>query len=498
MLRSWRLQLREAEDAFRSGRLEDAERLVCRGDLQQYRPGKQLAAEVAGKIAERARRRILSGEWSVGWRDLEAACSLGGQTEDLLALRQEMIDHVLHAAETDLAAGEPAKAVSRLESIERRAAAPEAVRTLKEAAQRLAAADKLCRCGQFAEAETQLARAAGQRPDWTWIETQRTACRERGGQSHALSEQLLQAMTIENWTAVLPLADKLLELAPESPLGRDARRRAWAELGLVDVQQENGSGATEGSSPGDPQRGSEPRGRAQVATPPALVRPASSGAADAEGRFMLWVDGVGGYLVCLQDSVCLGLATPGNVVEIPIMGDLSRQHARLRREDGYWIEPLQAVRVNGRVIEKPGCLEKAGLLPLQPVRVNGRLIRGATNLSDGDEIELGEGVRLRFRQPHALSATARLEFLSRHRTEPSAAGILLMAESCVLGPKWQDHVVCREWAHDVVLFRRDERLFCRALGPLEINGRRCEGQTPVAPGAHVEGSDFSFCLQQVA
>ena len=195
---------------------------------------------------------------------------------------------------------------------------------------------------------------------------------------------------------------------------------------------------------------------------------------DLDGRFMLWVDGVGGYLVCLPDTVTLGLATPGNMVDIPIMGDLSRQHARLRREDGYVIEPLQAVRVNGR------------------------LIREITNLSDGDEIELGEGVRLRFRQPHALSATARLEFLSRHRTQPSAAGVLLMAESCVMGPKWQDHVVCREWAHDVVLFRRDERLFCRALEPLEVNGRRCEGQTPVAPGAHVEGNDFSFCLQQVA
>ncbi|HPM85193.1 MAG TPA: hypothetical protein PLF81_31035, partial [Candidatus Anammoximicrobium sp.] len=46
--------------------------------------------------------------------------------------------------------------------------------------------------------------------------------------------------------------------------------------------------------------------------------------------------------------------------------------------------------------------------------------------------------------------------------------------------------------------RRDERLFCRALEPLDVDGRRCEGQTPVAPGAHVEGSDFSFCLRQVA
>jgi len=372
MFRSWRVQLREAEDAVRGGRLDEAEQLICGGDLRQYRPGKQLAAEVAGKIAERGRRRILRGELSDGWRDVETSCSLAGRTEGLLTLRQEMIDHVLHMAEADIAAGEPAKAVSRLDSIGRRAAAPEAVRRLQETARRLAAA-------------------------------------ERGGRG-----------------------------------GRSSPRRG-AQLG--------------------------------PAAPAAMAPPEGTGldgAGPAAGRFMLWVDGVGGYLVCLQDSVRLGLATPGNAIEIPIMGDLSRQHARLRREDGYLIEPLQSVRVNGR------------------------RIRGPANLSDGDEIELGEGVRLRFRQPHSLSATARLEFLSRHRTEPSAAGILLMAESCVLGPKWQDHVVCREWSQDVVLFRRDERLFCRALEPLDVDGRRCEGQTPVAPGAHVEGSDFSFCLRQVA
>lgn len=375
MFRSWRMQLREAQDAFRAGRLDEAERLICGGDLQEYRPGKQLAGEVATKMAERARRRILHGELSDGWRDVETACSLGGQTDELLDLRQEMIDHVLQAAEADIAAGEPAKAVSRLDAVGRRAAAPEAVRTLREKTVRLAAAGKVGRSG-------------------------RTGPRAESQQVSAATDSLAE------------------------PAERAMR-------------------ASEDSSP-------------------------------AAGRFMLWVDGVGGYLVCLQDSVRLGLATPGNAIEIPIMGDLSRQHARLRREDGYVIEPLQRVRVNGR------------------------LIRGPTNLSDGDEIELGEGVRMRFRQPHALSATARLEFLSRHRTEPSAAGILLMAESCVLGPKWQDHVVCREWSQDVVLFRRDERLFCRALEPLEIDGCRCEGQTPVTPGMHVEGSDFSFCLRQVA
>ena len=145
-------------------------------------------------------------------------------------------------------------------------------------------------------------------------------------------------------------------------------------------------------------------------------------------RFLLWIDGVGGYLVCLGDEVVLGQSSPEYSLDIPIQADLSRRHARIaRRGDGYVIEPLHMTRVNGQVI------------------------RGKTLLSDGDEIELAQGVRLRFRQPHALSASARLDFLSHHRTQPKADGVLLMAESCVLGPKWQNHVVCRDWQGDVVL-----------------------------------------------
>ena len=114
--------------------------------------------------------------------------------------------------------------------------------------------------------------------------------------------------------------------------------------------------------------------------------------------------------------------------------------------------------------------------PVQTTRVNGQIVRDTTLLTDGDEIELGDGVRLRFRQPHALSASARLEFRQPPPNPPSADGVLLMAESCVLGPKWQNHVVCRDWQGDVVLYRRDDELYCRAMDSIEIDGQLCDGR----------------------
>ncbi|MCO6459587.1 MAG: FHA domain-containing protein, partial [Pirellulaceae bacterium] len=250
-------------------------------------------------------------------------------------------------------------------------------------------------------------------------------------------------------------------LAPEDRLARNARKRAWAEVGtrLADSQftaypSSWTSGAGELST--------------VCESASTLVGPAVS------QRFLLWVDAVGGYLVCLADQVVVGQAVPGSTVDIPILADLSRQHARICRVgDGYVIEPLAAVRVAGKRIEQ------------------------RTLLGDGDELELGNSVRLRFRQPHPLSATARLEFLSRHRSQPSADGVLLMAESCVLGPGWRNHVVCREWQDDVVLYRQDGELYCRCMEPVEIDGQLCDGKGRVPRNARICGEKFAMSLEAV-
>jgi hypothetical protein len=112
-------------------------------------------------------------------------------------------------------------------------------------------------------------------------------------------------------------------------------------------------------------------------------------------------------------------------------------------------------------------------------------------------IELGPALRLRFRRPHPLSATARLDFLSHHRTTPSAAAVLLMADTCVLGPGEANHVVCRDWPHDVVLHRRHGGLYCASATPFEVDGKRCEQQGPMTVHSRVAGEGFSFSLEEI-
>jgi len=192
-------------------------------------------------------------------------------------------------------------------------------------------------------------------------------------------------------------------------------------------------------------------------------------------RFLLWVDAVGGFLVCLADEVTLGQPDPTRGVDVPILGDLSARHVRIRRDaEGY----LAQVR--------------------RPIKLNGRPVEDAAPLSADCELEMGAGVRLRFRRPHPLSNTARLQFLSRHRTQPSTDGVILMAESLVLGPGPACHVHCPGWPREVILYRQGAEIWCRATGVLEIDGQRhADGCGRVSLDSHVSGDDFTLSLESL-
>ena len=104
------------------------------------------------------------------------------------------------------------------------------------------------------------------------------------------SESLHAALLAEEWNAALALADKLLIIAPDLKLAHEARQKAWAQ-----------AGANMSDS------------RPHAATPAWPVSTTSEIAPKQAGiRFMLWVDAVGGFLVCLADEIWIGQAGAGN------------------------------------------------------------------------------------------------------------------------------------------------------------------------------------------
>jgi hypothetical protein len=282
------------------------------------------------------------------------------------------------------------------------------------------------------------------------------------------------ALTTENWSTVLSAADALLAIAPQHSAAAQARRRAWKAVGMDVTRMYTGHlqrGPVALAVDKVPIRNGRPSTRptsrsSEVDTVAGSEKP---------NRALLWVDAVGGFLVCLDDAIAIGQPSSGESLAVPILADLSRRHAVIRRDAGaYIIEPLQRTLVDGREVKSP------------------------TVLADNQLIQLGDNVRIRFNKPHALSATAKLTLESHHKTQPSADAILLMADSCVLGPNRHCHVRCRNWQRDVVVYRQNDKLFCRADEPLSVDGVQATGRSEIQSGARVEGEDFSFAWESLA
>jgi hypothetical protein len=237
----------------------------------------------------------------------------------------------------------------------------------------------------------------------------------------ALLVQLHEAAEQREWREVVRLSEQVLAIAPQHLEARKARARAWRVL--------------------EPQTVAEPRSVVAVeetAAPP-----------PREQRFLLWIDGIGGYLVCLGNRVTLGQATPDAYVDIPLFADVSRIHASLTRDtEGYVLEATRPLQVNSQTVDRA---------LLQP----------------GDRVTLGTSCQLLFRQPVPVSASARLDLVSGHRLPLTVDGVLLMADTLVLGPGSQVHVPMPDLGQPIVLYRHKEGLGVRHAGHMNIDGQRC-------------------------
>lgn len=193
-------------------------------------------------------------------------------------------------------------------------------------------------------------------------------------------------------------------------------------------------------------------------------------------RFLLWVDGVGGYLMCLGDRVTIGgPADADNQADVALLANLSRRHATfVRSGEGYVLEPHAAVFVGNRTASE------------------------TTPLANGYSLRLGNNVELTFRLPSVLSATAVLDFRSDHRPVYSVDGVIMMEENCLLGPGRDQHIICPGWSESIVLYRREEQFWCKSRNPVSVAGQPAPAGGPIHPGDVVSsGAEVRFRIEEV-
>ncbi|HQR07213.1 MAG TPA: FHA domain-containing protein, partial [Gemmatales bacterium] len=350
--------------------------------------------------------------------------------------------------------GQPAQALTLIDTLRQQKVALDQLEPLEQLARAWLIAREQAQRGEFSQALLCIERVNYQ--DVPSLKQLHAQWRQHLQKFPALCDQLHQAVQQQQWRHVVKLADELLALAPEHAEVRTARAKAWKVLEPPTIVH----------VPNKP-----PNNLIEQAKPVPVEAPKEE---ETPRRLLCWIDGVGGYLLCLSPRVSLGRATGDATVDIPLFADVSRLHAYLSRdsEGGYVLEAVRTVQLNGKNVEK-------------------------AVLKDGDELSLGSACKLRFRQPLAVSGTARLELVSRHRLPLSIDGVLLMADACLMGDNTGTHVTVPGLTRPLALVRAGEGLAVQCAGPFEIDGKPCKGRAPLTMKSTVTADEMRLKLEPV-
>ncbi len=471
MFPSWRLKLRTAQVAFDEGRCEEASALLSRESLRGFLPAKRLSKEVAAKLVNQANEKIANGDSTAGWKDIRHVERMGGNEHLINEFRQAEAQRGLIVTRRLLECGDTAMAEGQIAKLEQHRLGGEERRLWKNIVRLITKAKSLAYAGEFNQADDMLSQAARLLPEdndslAAQIATRKAELSADAERCPSLVSALYEAIRQQNWTEVLTQAEAVLQLAPEHPPALAARRRAWEAVGL--------KATIKRTPPGFRRAAGAPRDKSTIAWRTNATIDTMTTDHQPGRRLIAWIDEIGGFLLCLSDEVMIGQPSSGGGVDIPVRADLARRHASIRREKENYV-----------------------LTPIHTTKVDGHQLTGPVVLNNNALIELGDSLRLRFIKPHTLSATAVLRIESKHKTEPAVDSVVLMSESCVLGPGSHSHIHCPGWLSDVVLFRRGEDLQFRSKEIVETNDGIDVTSGSIFADSRISGENFSLSFEEI-
>jgi hypothetical protein len=448
MLKSW-LTYRHISSALKEGRLDEAWQLLQDPAILRHEQSREYLLRCGIAFLGRARERG-KANLAGALQDLKHAQQAGVDPKNVELVRGSLLEDNMAGVNALLEQGQPAQALTLLESLRHQNIPASTLEATEALARGWLIAREQAQRGEFTQALQTIDRHRFQQIQA--IVHQRAEWKRDQERFPSLCDELHKASEQQQWRQVVKLADDALALAPEHAEVRKARAKAWRML-------EPPTLVHGGSPTSDSAKQPSPAESKEVETP---------------RRLLCWIDGVGGYLLCLSPRVSLGRATGDATVDIPLFADVSRLHAYLSRdsEGGYVLEAVRPVQLNGKQVEK-------------------------AFLKDGDELTLGTACKLRFRQPLAVSGTARLELLSRHRLPLSIDGVILMADAFLMGDNTQAHVTVPGLKRPLALVRQGEALAVQCAGQFEIDGNTCKGRSKVSPSAAITADEVRVKLEPV-
>jgi hypothetical protein len=135
MMGQWRIVLRQAEEAARGGRFEEAYALASRPDVADHHQAVQFRGRLGLDLIARAARRGSADDLAGAVEDLRLAERLGAPPDSLAAARLSLADLVADEIRGDLEVGEPIRALDRIEALARDRISGPSLRRYREIAE---------------------------------------------------------------------------------------------------------------------------------------------------------------------------------------------------------------------------------------------------------------------------------------------------------------------------------------------------------------------------
>ncbi len=462
----WRSKFRKVTEQIEAGKLSEASALFLQTHLYEFSGGAELAGRLANQLLARARCKASADDFLAAWQDLNHADRMfelanSACPPQLLQQRQQLLELAIESAESHLASGRPVQALRIVADLKRQRILDSRADQIESLANRIHHAELLVGQGQWANAQQLLEKVVAQRPDLVWVQSRKLAISQQSATVGGLKDQLQSALQESHWTTARKVSTQLLDISPHYQLAADALRRS--------LERKQTSPKVEPAASEVPSLRDTSAGKLSE-TDAKLFRAART----KMNRVMLWVDGVGGFLLCLDPQVTLGRALPDAGIEVPIIGDLRRRHLRITRSgNDYLATALADVSIAGKSIGDPHLLQ------------------------NNQQLTLGSTVAVKFCMPHPLSASARLDVSSRHRTQPWSDAIILVADTIILGPGKTSHIVCPEMEREMILSWSQNGWMARFGGNIEVDGRVSSNQAELTEHCRISGDGFSMTLETV-
>ena len=505
---AWFRRKNKIDDAIEAGQLDRAIELTSR--LGDGRASKDHRQQLTEALIQRAKEVAEVDRLPAAWQAISQAASFADtrQNELVSQTTQQLQEQTLKAADRNLQAGQNQQAVDLVQLLSERSLCDQRGDQIGTVAKLLTTTDRLASAGKPDEAIENLESVQRLYPELAGMEERIAEQQKRKKQLGSLADALQSAALSCKWKEVCLLCDQILELAPEHEIALGAKRHARQRVKrrtsvgsrLTNVPESkkddnlfvpptaaaNCSAGTVDSSLRDTSAPHTTGGLNAVSKDVSGSPAGSSDSANtkfAAGKdarettsFLIWVDGVGGYLVCTKPVNFIGQAVEDALVSIPLQADVRQRHARIETIAGqHVIQPLGAVAIDGREVP----------------------VDESIAIKTGQQISLGTRVRLSYWQDHPLSKSARLDFVSRHRTLPWSDGVILAAQSIILGPNPNNHIFCPNWKSNLVLFRRSGKWFAKCNLEFCVDEQALANESEIQFDSRLYGDSFSLKLEPV-